>query len=156
MSLPKSVELNDSTMRDGEQTIGVAYTDEEKLLIARKLDELGVGSIELSVFMKPELIKAICDLDLTADIICMGFSGWAKNWKEIIDAGIDVGLDIVSLSHGSFYSPWGIRSREENPHIATEDDWIGSAVEVVDRHRVALANSPAPALVSVQLEVPWL
>ncbi len=36
----------DTTLRDGEQTPGLTYTIDEKVEIARKLDELGVGKIE--------------------------------------------------------------------------------------------------------------
>ena len=36
----------DSTLRDGEQTPGMAFTNEQKVEIARKLDELGVHTIE--------------------------------------------------------------------------------------------------------------
>lgn len=36
----------DTTLRDGEQTPGISLTPDEKRLIARKLDELGVDVIE--------------------------------------------------------------------------------------------------------------
>ena len=40
------VEIYDSTLRDGAQARGISYSVEDKLLIARKLDELGVQYIE--------------------------------------------------------------------------------------------------------------
>ncbi len=40
------VRFYDTTLRDGEQTVGVVLTPQQKLEIARKLDELGVGRIE--------------------------------------------------------------------------------------------------------------
>jgi 2-isopropylmalate synthase len=40
------VEIYDSTLRDGAQAEGIAYSLEDKLLIARRLDELGVDYIE--------------------------------------------------------------------------------------------------------------
>jgi methanogen homocitrate synthase len=45
---PKRVIIFDTSMRDGEQTPGVTYTNDEKIEIARKLDELGVPKIEAS------------------------------------------------------------------------------------------------------------
>src|SRR5262249_20586532 len=41
-----SVGLYDTTLRDGEQTVGVVLDPEQKLEIARLLDELGVDRIE--------------------------------------------------------------------------------------------------------------
>jgi isopropylmalate/homocitrate/citramalate synthase len=46
-AFPRStVRFYDTTLRDGEQTVGVVLSPEQKLEIARKLDELGVGRIE--------------------------------------------------------------------------------------------------------------
>jgi len=43
---PRTVRFYDTTLRDGEQTVGVVFSPQQKLEIARKLDELGVGRIE--------------------------------------------------------------------------------------------------------------
>jgi isopropylmalate/homocitrate/citramalate synthase len=42
----RAVKFYDTTLRDGEQSVGVVLTPEQKLEIARALDELGVGRIE--------------------------------------------------------------------------------------------------------------
>jgi len=44
--MPETVEIYDSTLRDGAQAEGIAYSLEDKLLIARHLDEIGVHYIE--------------------------------------------------------------------------------------------------------------
>src|SRR5215470_16107367 len=46
-AFPQSaVRLYDTTLRDGEQTVGVVLSPHQKLQIARKLDELGISRIE--------------------------------------------------------------------------------------------------------------
>jgi len=46
-AFPKTpVRFYDTTLRDGEQTVGVVLSPQQKLEIARKLDELGVSRIE--------------------------------------------------------------------------------------------------------------
>ncbi len=46
LDLPEKVEIHDVTLRDGEQTPGVVFRIEEKLEIAKALDDLGVDRIE--------------------------------------------------------------------------------------------------------------
>ncbi len=46
MTPPASVHLYDTTLRDGAQGEGISFTVEDKLAIARKLDELGFHYIE--------------------------------------------------------------------------------------------------------------
>src|SRR5437870_2923921 len=42
----RAVKFYDTTLRDGEQSVGVVLTPGQKLEIAQALDELGVGRIE--------------------------------------------------------------------------------------------------------------
>ena len=46
VQMSERIEIYDSTLRDGAQAEGIAYSLEDKLLIARRLDELGVHYIE--------------------------------------------------------------------------------------------------------------
>ena len=43
---PEKIEIFDTTLRDGEQVPGCKLNTEQKLVIAEKLDELGVDIIE--------------------------------------------------------------------------------------------------------------
>ena len=45
----KEVKIVDTTLRDGEQTAGVVFSNEEKREIAKLLDEAGVYQIEAGV-----------------------------------------------------------------------------------------------------------
>lgn len=42
----RTVRFYDTTLRDGEQTVGVIFSPQQKLEIAKRLDTLGVGRIE--------------------------------------------------------------------------------------------------------------
>jgi isopropylmalate/homocitrate/citramalate synthase len=68
--------LYDTTLRDGEQTVGVVLSPEDKLEIARALDEAGVDRIEAG-FPRvsdedAEAIRLIADAGLRAEV--WGFS----------------------------------------------------------------------------------
>ena len=60
-AFPKSkVHFYDTTLRDGEQTVGVVLSPQQKLEIARKLDELGISRIEAGFpRVSPEDAEAI-------------------------------------------------------------------------------------------------
>ncbi len=56
----EAVRFYDTTLRDGEQTVGVVFSPQQKLELARKLDELGVSRIEAGFpRVSPEDAKAI-------------------------------------------------------------------------------------------------
>src|ERR1700757_4359474 len=56
----KTIHFYDTTLRDGEQTVGVVLSPQQKLEIARKLDELGVSRIEAGFpRVSPEDAEAI-------------------------------------------------------------------------------------------------
>lgn len=103
MNLPETVNIFDTTLRDGEQTPGVAITVDEKIKVAQKLDDLGVGTIEFgfpaSSKGEMETAKALQNLNLDADLC-----GLARTVKSDIDYVIDSGIDYVHTFIGtSFY-----------------------------------------------------
>src|SRR5690348_2168155 len=54
------VQFYDTTLRDGEQTVGVVLSPKQKVEIARKLDELGIARIEAGFpRVSPEDAEAI-------------------------------------------------------------------------------------------------
>ncbi len=88
---PKKLKFYDTTLRDGEQTIGVSLDKHEKLQIARMLDELGVHRIEagMPVVSKEdkEAIELILDAGLKAEIW-----GFCRAVRGDIDACVDTGV----------------------------------------------------------------
>ena len=88
------VRIFDTTLRDGEQTPGIALTPEQKLNIAKKLDELGVDAIEAGfpIISEGEMagIKMIASANLRAEIC-----GLARTDKKDIDAAVTVGLKYI-------------------------------------------------------------
>lgn len=72
---PQEIIIHDSTLRDGEQAPGVSLDTEDKLRIAKMLDEVGVQYIEAGFPAVSEQdrdsIKAICALGLKSQITCL-------------------------------------------------------------------------------------
>ena len=85
------VRFYDTTLRDGEQTVGVVLSPQQKLEIARKLDEAGIARIEAGFprvsAEDAEAIKLIQAAGLKAEI--WGFSRAAQpDVEELIRLGL--------------------------------------------------------------------
>ncbi|MFH2138582.1 MAG: citramalate synthase [Candidatus Omnitrophota bacterium] len=88
----KKISIYDTTLRDGAQTEGISYTVNDKILISRKLDELGIDYIEggwpgsnpkdLEYFQKVKKIKF-----KNSKIVAFG-STCRKNIKASQDASV--------------------------------------------------------------------
>jgi isopropylmalate/homocitrate/citramalate synthase len=125
MKLPKSVTITDATLRDGEQMAGVVFRKEDKIQIARKLDELGVHRIEAGFPAvskeDEEAVKAIVKEGLNAKITAL-----AVGIKQHIDKVIDCdawGIDIA-IPSGYPYLEYKLKWSEEKT--------INLALEMID------------------------
>ena len=91
------IRLDDTTLRDGEQTAGVVFSNKEKVAIARMLDELGVHQIEAGIPVmggdEAEVITEIAHLGLRASVL-----GWNRANPADIKTSIDCGVDAVAIS----------------------------------------------------------
>jgi homocitrate synthase NifV len=92
-----AIVIDDTTLRDGEQTAGVVFSLDEKIRIARTLDEIGVGEIECGIpamgAAERTSVKALVDLGLNARLIT-----WNRAVISDIQASIDSGVKAVDIS----------------------------------------------------------
>jgi len=91
------IKLDDTTLRDGEQTAGVVFSNDEKINIARMLDEIGIDQIEAGIPAmggdEREVIEHIAGMGLNASILA-----WNRaNLDEIKDS-IATGVDAIAIS----------------------------------------------------------
>ena len=92
-----NVIIDDTTLRDGEQTAGVVFSRREKLEIARMLDSMGVGELECGIPAMGEneqkSIRAMVNLGLNARLIT-----WNRAVIPDIRASIECGVSAVDIS----------------------------------------------------------
>lgn len=97
MEIRQPIVIDDTTLRDGEQTAGVVFSLEEKIRIARTLDEIGVGEIECGIpamgAEEQASVRALVELGLKARLIT-----WNRAVAADIQASIDAGVRAVDIS----------------------------------------------------------
>ena len=93
----KEIKIVDTTLRDGEQTAGVAFANHEKIAIAQALSDIGIDQLEVGIPTmggdEKATIKAICKRNLKASIMA-----WNRAVVSDIEQSIDCGVDAVAIS----------------------------------------------------------
>lgn len=93
----RQVFLNDTTLRDGEQAPGIAFTTTEKLEIAQSLAAAGVAEIEIGTPVmgadEIETIRAVVARRLPVRLLA-----WCRMTSLDLDAAIESGVHAVNLS----------------------------------------------------------
>ncbi len=127
--LPPKVQIHDATLRDGEQTPGVVFSIDDKIPIARKLDEIGVDRIEAGMpAVSPQDATAITEitkLGLKARIFT-----FARALKQDIDMALECGAHGVIIEVPIGY-----------PKLTTQFGWTWKDVFEKSRDVINYARS---------------
>ena len=97
MTTPPQIYINDTTLRDGEQAAGIAFSLDEKVAIATFLDTIGVQEMEVGIPAmggdEAQAIRTMANLGLNAQLL-----GWNRAVLSDIQASIHCGLTRIHIS----------------------------------------------------------
>lgn len=122
---PRTVIIDDTTLRDGEQSAGVAFSLEEKIDIATRLDRLGVPELEIGIpamgGREREAIKVLAGLGLKARLLV-----WSRMRREDIRECLTLGVGMADLSIPVSRQQIGLK-------LKRDEDWVIATIKALVR-----------------------
>lgn len=148
MQPPETVWLIDSTLRDGEQSPGVAFSRKTKETIAAMLADAGVDELEVGTpamgVVEQEDIRSISSLNLNCRLTC-----WCRARREDIEAAAECHAEGVHISFPV--------SRIHLNAMKKDEDWVLSRLkELLPVAADAFGFVSVGALDATRAEAPFL
>jgi 2-isopropylmalate synthase len=118
--IPSSITIWDETLRDGEQMPGVHFSPEEKLLIAEKLSEAGVGVLNAGIPVVSEeearAVRLVASAGLKAKVLAA-----ARTVPSDVDAVIRSGATHIAIfvAASDVHLRYKLKMTQEEVHRAS-------------------------------------